>query len=52
MKEEKVNRFLRVSVNHKPYKIFLDDLHGIYRLKPKKTPPLRKYHENSDNLTE
>lgn len=52
MNEGKVNKFLRVYREDKNYKLFLDDLLGIYRLRPRKTPPLKPYQEQSADLSE
>lgn len=52
MSGEKVNRFLKVQVDSIQYKLFLDDLQGIYRFKPKKTPALKPYLDISESLSE
>ena len=49
MSEGKVNKFLRVSMDKNEYKLFLDDLRGIYKIRLRKTPALRPYE---DDLTQ
>ena len=49
MSEGKVNKFLRVTRDNQQYKLYLDDLQGIYKFRLKQTPPLKPYNEMSDD---
>lgn len=50
MSEGKVNKFLKVTRDNHQYKLYLDDLNGIYKFRFKQTPPLKPYDDLSDDL--
>ena len=49
MSEPKVNKFLKVTRDNQSYKLYLDDLNGIYKFRLKQTPPLKPYDEFSED---
>ena len=49
MKEDKVNKFLKVTRDNQQYKLYLNDLRGIYKFRFKRTPPLKPYDEDTDD---
>ena len=49
MSDGKVNKFLRVTRDEQQYKLYLNDLKGIYKFRLKRTPPLKPYEDFSDD---